>query len=73
MEDNLRLGAYTRSGSLKDDFARVRAQLRRNGFPSTQSADFAFGDVRVCIDWDSGRTYRDMKDLKGHWYKVADQ
>jgi hypothetical protein len=33
----------------------------------------SFGDVRVCIDWDSGRTYRDMKDLKGHWYKVADQ
>jgi hypothetical protein len=33
----------------------------------------SFGDVRVCIDWDSGRQYRDMKDLKGRWYKVADQ
>jgi len=32
-----------------------------------------FGDVRVCIDWDTNRKYRDMKDLKGHWYKVADQ
>lgn len=32
-----------------------------------------FGDVRVCVDWDSGRQYRDMKDLKGRWYKVADQ
>ena len=33
----------------------------------------SFGDVRVCIDWDTNRKYRDMKDLKGHWYKVADQ
>ena len=33
----------------------------------------AFGDVRVCIDWDTNKTSRDMKDLKGHWYKVADQ
>jgi hypothetical protein len=33
----------------------------------------SFGDVRVCVDWDSGRQYRDMKDLKGRWYKVADQ
>ena len=32
-----------------------------------------FGDVRVCVDWDTGRQYRDMKDLKGRWYKVADQ
>ena len=32
-----------------------------------------FGDVRVCVDWDSGRQYRDIKDLKGRWYKVADQ
>jgi hypothetical protein len=33
----------------------------------------SFGDVRVCINWDNGRRYRDMKDLKGRWYKVADQ
>ena len=33
----------------------------------------AFGDVRVCIDWDTNKTSRDMKDRKGHWYKVADQ
>lgn len=33
----------------------------------------AFGDVRVCIDWDTNKASRDMKDLKGHWYKVADQ
>jgi hypothetical protein len=33
----------------------------------------SFGDVRVCVDWDTSRKYRDMKDTKGHWYKVADQ
>jgi hypothetical protein len=33
----------------------------------------ASGDVRVCIDWDTNKTSRDMKDRKGHWYKVADQ
>ena len=33
----------------------------------------AFGDVRVCIDWDTNKTSRDMRDGKGHWYKVADQ
>ena len=33
----------------------------------------AFGDVRVCVDWDTSATSRDMKDGKGHWYKVADQ
>jgi hypothetical protein len=33
----------------------------------------AFGDVRVCVDWDTNATSRDMKDGNGHWYKVADQ
>ncbi len=33
----------------------------------------AFADVRVCIDWDTKRISRDVKDRKGHWYKVADQ
>jgi hypothetical protein len=33
----------------------------------------AHGDVRVCIDWDTDARSRDMKDGKGHWYKVADQ
>ena len=31
------------------------------------------GDVRVGIDWDTEARSRDMKDGKGHWYKVADQ
>jgi hypothetical protein len=31
------------------------------------------GDVRICIDWDTDARSRDMKDGKGHWYKVADQ
>ena len=27
----------------------------------------AFGDVRVCFDWDTNATSRDMKDGNGHW------
>jgi len=33
----------------------------------------SFGDVRVCIDWDTKLKHRDVKDLKGHWYQVADR
>jgi len=28
-------------------------------------------DVRTCLDWDSGRAHRDMKDSRGRWMKVA--
>jgi hypothetical protein len=31
------------------------------------------GDVRVCINWDTDARSRDMRDGKGHWYKIADQ
>lgn len=33
----------------------------------------AFGDVRTCIDWDTGATSRDMKDVKGLWTQVGDK
>jgi hypothetical protein len=33
----------------------------------------SFGDVRVCVDWDTNSKHRDMKDVKGHWYNVADR
>jgi hypothetical protein len=32
-----------------------------------------FGDVRVCTDWDTNETHRDMKDKQGIWSKVADE
>jgi len=32
-----------------------------------------FGDVRTCVDWESGSAHRDMKDSKGEWHKVADE
>lgn len=32
-----------------------------------------FGDVRTCVDWDTGASHRDMKNNKGEWYKVGDQ
>lgn len=31
------------------------------------------GDIRICSDWDKGTTHRDMKNVKGEWYKVADE
>jgi hypothetical protein len=33
----------------------------------------AFGDVRVCTDWDSGAKRRDMKDVNGNWHGISDQ
>jgi hypothetical protein len=32
-----------------------------------------FNDVRYCVDWDTGKSHRDMKDLRGDWQKVADE
>lgn len=32
-----------------------------------------FNDVRICVDWDTGISHRDMKDSSGTWSKVADQ
>lgn len=32
-----------------------------------------FKDVRICVDWDTGISHRDMKDSTGTWSKVADQ
>jgi len=32
-----------------------------------------FKDVRICVDWDTGISHRDMKDNSGTWSKVADQ
>jgi hypothetical protein len=29
-------------------------------------------DIRLCLNWDSGKSHRDMKDDKGEWYKVGD-
>ena len=33
----------------------------------------AFGDIRTCVDWDTGATSRDMKDPKGIWTQVGDK
>jgi hypothetical protein len=32
-----------------------------------------FSDVRVCIDWDTGTTIREMKNSSGQWYKVGNE
>jgi hypothetical protein len=31
------------------------------------------GDIRICLDWDTQRTHRDMQDSKGNWSKIADE
>lgn len=31
------------------------------------------GDVRTCVDWDTGEQRRDMKDKDGNWYDTDDQ
>jgi hypothetical protein len=28
--------------------------------------------IRTCVDWDSGRETREMKDSKGEWYGIGD-
>jgi hypothetical protein len=30
------------------------------------------GDVRFCVDWDTGVKQRDMKNSNGDWYKIDD-
>ncbi len=32
----------------------------------------ASNDARECIDWDTGRSYRDMKNTKGDWVQVVE-
>lgn len=31
------------------------------------------GDIRICLNWDSSESRRDMKDSSGNWIKVADE
>jgi hypothetical protein len=32
-----------------------------------------FNDIRTCLNWDTGASHRDMKDIKGDWSKIADE
>ncbi|MBX9825884.1 MAG: hypothetical protein K2Y27_12920 [Xanthobacteraceae bacterium] len=32
-----------------------------------------FRDVRTCLDWDTGKKRRDMKNNSGKWYEVANE
>jgi len=33
----------------------------------------SYGDVRTCVNWDTGEAHRDMKNKNGDWYSVDDQ
>jgi hypothetical protein len=64
------------------DAALCVSRIRRDGDSEDQKGNLVsrdicrfnqFGDVRVCTDWDSGITIREMKDSKGDWYKVGDE
>jgi hypothetical protein len=30
------------------------------------------GDIRSCVDWDTGATHQDMKNSNGDWEKVGE-
>ncbi len=30
-------------------------------------------DIRKCVNWDDGTSHRDMQDVNGKWYKIADE
>jgi hypothetical protein len=32
-----------------------------------------FGDVRICVNWDTGVSIREMKNDHGDWIKVGDE
>ncbi len=36
------------------------------------SFDKKRGDLRTCVDWDTGENHRDKKDREGNWYRVND-
>ncbi len=37
---------------------------------SRESCEFnKFGDVRTCLNWDTGASHKDMKNIKGEWYQ----
>ena len=40
---------------------------------SRESCEFnKFGDVRTCLNWDTGASHKDMKNIKGEWYDVSE-
>jgi hypothetical protein len=53
----------------------VRATENANG--KTIDRDICkfndFGDVRLCTDWDTGATTREMKNQNKEWVKVGDK
>ena len=54
-------------------FLRQAEDLSGNSLEREVCEINSFGDVRVCVDWDTNTKHRDMKDPKGHWYNVADR
>jgi len=65
-------GIVWRAGNGTKMFLRQAEDMRGKLLEREVCEINAFGDVRVCVDWDTDAKSRDMKDLKGHWYKVAD-
>jgi hypothetical protein len=31
-----------------------------------------FSDIRSCFNWDTGKSFQEMKDMKGEWRSVGD-
>jgi hypothetical protein len=66
-------GIVWRAGNGTKMFLRQAEDMRGKPLEREVCEINSFGDVRLCVDWDTDARSRDMKDAKGHWYKVADQ
>jgi hypothetical protein len=33
----------------------------------------SYSDVRSCVDWDTGASHRDMKNINGDWERVGNE
>jgi hypothetical protein len=67
------LGIVWRAGNGMRLFLREAQDMTGRSLEREVCEINSFGDIRVCVDWDTNRKSRDMMDVKGHWYKVADQ
>ena len=61
----------------RDDGVDVMVRRAEDPTGKTVSRDVCefnkFGDVRICVNWDTGVSIREMKNDHGDWIKVGDE
>jgi hypothetical protein len=66
-------GVYVKGDGGKDLLIKKTEDMAGNTV-SRELCEFnVHGDIRVCVDWDTGRKHRDMQDHRGNWSKIADE